>query len=658
LKYAAATPYNLAVKKERREVELFEKEAKLVWFGQDKSILDRLDRYILPFQTAESLAVERPKGQSDLWHEMYQREETDWRNRLIWGDNLYVLASLLREFQGKVDLIYIDPPFATGADFSLRVKVNGEELEKLPSAIEMKAYSDTWSGGIASYLQWLYERLVLMHKLLAETGSIYVHLDWHVGHYVKVMMDEIFGYENFRNEIVWHYRRWTAKSNEYQNMHDILLFYSKSDNYTFNPVEIAPTQSQQEVIDKGWNVNVVNGKGGTKIKQLLVYDKEKFQMAIKEGRLNPSNYDRLVYIERENTVAPDVWTDIQFLHSQTHERFDFPTQKPEALLERIIRASSNPGDLVLDAFCGSGTTCAVAEKLGRRWIGIDIGRFAIHTTRKRILNIAESKDLEDPEKKRNYGKPPAPFVIQNLGVYERQAWLSVLSSKAKPEQQADYIRFVLEAYGARPLLSEHGIHGVKEGRAVMVGPIDRAVSWNEALSALRTAKSAGYSALDILGWEWDMELNERFKDHAKEQGITARLINIPRELIDGKKDVKFVELAYIRAEAEVSGRKVRVKLLGFAHPNPDWLTDKIRKKLDYDDPEAWPKLVDYWACDFDYKLDTFHNGFCAYRTKKNKVLPLVSDVHEYESPGEYTILLKVIDIFGIENTKALKVRVK
>jgi DNA modification methylase len=628
LKYAAATPYNLAVKKERREVELFEKEAKLVWFGQDKSILDRLDRYILPFQTAESLAVERPKGQSDLWHEMYQREETDWRNRLIWGDNLYVLASLLKEFQGKVDLIYIDPPFATGANFSLTIKVNGKKLEKLPSAIEMKAYSDTWSGGIASYLQWLYERLVLMHKLLAETGSIYVHLDWRVGHYVKVMMDEIFGRENFRNEIVWCYTGPSRQSKDFPDKHHVVYRYSKSEKYLFNP-------------------------------DLIRVPYKKSSLATGRTTLTGRAEDEyLLELDKRGKLPEDWWPDVATIGYTHNEILDFQTQKPEALLKRIILASSNPGDLVLDAFCGSGTTCAVAEKLGRRWIGIDIGRFAIHTTRKRILNIAESKDLEDPGKKRNYGKPPAPFVIQNLGVYERQAWLSVLSSKAKPEQQADYIRFVLEAYGARPLLSEHGIHGVKEGRAVMVGPIDRAVSWNEALSALRTAKSAGYSALDILGWEWDMELNERFKDHAKEQGITARLINIPRELIDGEKDVKFVELAYIRAEAEVSGRKVRVKLLGFAHPNPDWLTDEIRKKLDYDDPEAWPKLVDYWACDFDYKLDTFHNGFCAYRTKKNKVLPLVSDVHEYESPGEYTILLKVIDIFGIENTKALKVRVK
>ncbi len=637
------------MKKERREIELFEKEAKLIWFGQDKTVLDRLDKLILPFQTVESLATDKPERGADLWHETYQKEKSEWRNRLIWGDNLYVLASLLPEFRGKVDLIYIDPPFATGADFSLKVKVNGSELEKLPSAVEMKAYSDTWAGGIASYLQWFYERLVLMRELLAETGSIYVHLDWRVSHYVKAMMDEIFGYENFVNEVIWCYKEREISKNKWNTKHDALLFYVKREGaYTFNWSEIVlpyseGTLKKYTLTDEKGRKYQIRGKGGP-------YTGEQ-QLPIEIEKEHPEWTYRDYLDEKPGILARDWWDDIPFVNRAAHERVNFPTQKPEKLLERIIKAGSNPGDLVLDAFCGSGTTCAVAEKLGRRWIGIDIGRFAIHTTRKRLLQI----EKEDPER----GKVPcSPFVIQNLGVYERQAWLSVLSPKAKPEQLADYIRFVLEAYGARPLLSEQGIHGVKEGRVVMVGPVDRAVTWNEAVLALRAAKSAGYSELDILAWEWDMELNERFKDQAKEQGVKARLIAIPRELIDGERDVKFVELAYISAEAKISGRRVQVHLKGFAHPNPEWLTNEIKEKLGDIEGEAWTKLVDYWACDFDYKMDTFHNGFCAYRTKKNKNLPLLSDIHEYGQAGEYTILIKVIDIFGIENTKALKVKVK
>ncbi|MEO0192002.1 MAG: site-specific DNA-methyltransferase, partial [candidate division WOR-3 bacterium] len=362
------------MKKERREIELFEKEAKLFWFGQDKTILDRLDKYILPFQTAESLAIDRPARGADLWHETYQKKESEWRNRLIWGDNLYVLASLLPEFRGKVDLIYIDPPFATGADFSLRVKVNGDELEKLPSAIEMKAYSDTWSGGIASYLQWLYERLVLMRELLSETGTIYVHLDWHVGHYVKVLMDEIFGRENFQREIVWDIRVLSGFKTQTDNWvrgHDVLLFYSKTNKFIFNKLTVPHRQEYLNRFDK------VDEKG-----------RKYF-----DGRGGKRYLDEV--IEKGKAVG-DVWDDIMSFQQipTSSERVGFPTQKPEKLLDRIIKASSNPGDLVLDAFCGSGTTCAVAEKLGRRWIGIDIGRFAIHTTRKRLLQI----EKEDPER--------------------------------------------------------------------------------------------------------------------------------------------------------------------------------------------------------------------------------------------------------------------
>ncbi|MGB9590007.1 MAG: site-specific DNA-methyltransferase, partial [Candidatus Hydrothermia bacterium] len=434
------------MKKDRREIELFEKEAKLVWFGQDKTILDRLDRYNFPFQTAESLATERPRGQADLWHETYKPEKSEWRNRLIWGDNLYVLASLLHEFRGKVNLIYIDPPFATGADFSLRVKVNGDELEKLPSAIEMKAYSDTWSGGIASYLQWLYERLVLMRELLAETGSIYVHLDWHVGHYVKIIMDEIFGKENFVNDIIWSYQGTGAPKKGFKHKHDMILFYSKSEQFFFSD-----ENTREPMTEK------------TKAKFTMI---DELGRRYKHYKHPNGKYHRQYLDEMESMRLRDVW-EISTIQSWD-EKLPFETQKPEALLKRIILASSKPGDLVLDAFCGSGTTCAVAEKLGRRWIGIDISRFAIHTTRKRLLSIQK----DDPERGR---VPCSPFVIQNLGVYERQAWLSALSPKAEPEQMADYIRFVLEAFGARPLFSEEGIHGVKNGRAVMVGPVDRYV---------------------------------------------------------------------------------------------------------------------------------------------------------------------------------------
>jgi len=225
----------------------------LYWPGKRTEV----EKVILPFQTVET--VNESKKDRDEYTLFRQKGEPapGWRNKLIWGDNKYIMASLLPEFAGKINLIYIDPPFATGADFSIDIKVGDLEWTKEASVIEEKAYRDTWGKGMDSYLQMMYDRLVLMRELLADNGSIYVHLDWHLEHYVKIITDEIFGKDNFQNEVVWHYRRWTAQSRKYQNMHDIILFYTKGEQYPFNPVEITPTESQRAVIEKGYNVNVV-----------------------------------------------------------------------------------------------------------------------------------------------------------------------------------------------------------------------------------------------------------------------------------------------------------------------------------------------------------------------------------------------------------------
>ncbi|MFQ6054745.1 MAG: site-specific DNA-methyltransferase [Methanosarcinales archaeon] len=284
----------------------------------------------------------------------------DWKNLLILGDNKLIMSSLLKNFAGKINLIYIDPPFFTKKNY--------------------KVYKDTWSS-MDSYLKYIHERLVLMKELLAENGSIYVHLDWHVAHYVKVMMDEIFGYENFRNEIVWSYRTGGASVRNWSQKHDTILFYSKTDKYTFNTQkEKAYTKS------KSRKAGVIDYGGG-------------------ETEFFEDEYGVYNWV-----IARDVW-DIPYINSQAYERLAFDTQKPEALLKHIILASSNTGDIVADFFCGSGTTGAVAEKLGRRWIMSDLSKFAIHTTRKRLMDIHNSKDLLD-EKKKGYGKPVKTFEIK------------------------------------------------------------------------------------------------------------------------------------------------------------------------------------------------------------------------------------------------------
>jgi len=345
----------------------------------------------LPFQVVETVNKPRLKdiegglfdpGQFYPENKYPENYPKDWKNLLIWGDNKLVMSSLIKQgWAGKINLIYIDPPFFTGSDFTIRTKLGDEQIEKEPSIIEERAYNDTWSGGIASYLRYMYERLVLMRELLAENGSIYVHLDWHVGHYVKVMMDEIFGYENFRNEIVWCYAQGGRPKDYFPNKHDVIFLYSKSANPNFNKDMIKiPYDLYSEKSSSSFTKVDENGR---RYKEIYGSDKKsKYKYYMDEGK-----------------IPFDWWTDIPKMTGRTaasleSEYLFFDTQKPEALLKRIILASSNPGDIVADFFCGSGTTLAVAEKLGRRWIGSDLSKFAIQVTRKRLLDIHNSKDLQ------------------------------------------------------------------------------------------------------------------------------------------------------------------------------------------------------------------------------------------------------------------------
>lgn len=355
------------------------KYVELIWAGKydefHKGERTPIEKPSLPFQTVETINEPRAEGLVKKLYETYpENYPNDWRNKLIWGDNKLVMSSLLSEgWGGKIDLIYIDPPFFTGADFTVRTKVKGERIEKEPSIIEERAYRDTWSGGIASYLRYMYERLVLMRELLSEKGSIYVHLDWHVGHYVKVMMDEIFGYENFRNDIIWSYQGTGAPQKGFKHKHDIILFYTKSSQFFFSH-----KNTLEPITEK---------------------TRAKFTMVDEEGRRykhykhSDGTYHRQYLDVMEGMRLRDVW-EISTIQSWD-EKLPFDTQKPEALLKRIILASSNTGDIVADFFCGSGTTLAVAEKLGRRWIGCDLSKFAIQVTRKRLLDIHNSKDLEN-----------------------------------------------------------------------------------------------------------------------------------------------------------------------------------------------------------------------------------------------------------------------
>jgi hypothetical protein len=350
----------------------------------------------------------------------------------------------------------------------------------------------------------------------------------------------------------------------------------------------------------------------------------------------------------EGNPIQDMITDIGPLSSQSSERVGYPTQKPEALLERIIKASSNEGDLILDCFCGSGTTAAVSEKLGRRWVGCDLGRFAIHTTRKRILSIPEVK----------------PFVVQNLGKYERQAWAGAeFGDNQAAERQRAYIEFMLKLGQATPLNGYTWLHGVKAGRMIHVGAVDAPVSVGDVTQiaaefkrAIGTGKDAPKTnGVDVLGWDFAFEVNEIAKQQAAAANIQMRFLRIPRDVMDKRAveqgDIHFFELAALSVDVKINKRNVFLKLKDFVIP-PDDVPDDARKAVKH-----WSQWIDYWAVDWDNRSDTFHNEWQTYRTRKDKTL-LLETSHTYADPGDYTVVVKVIDILGNDTTKTVKVTVK
>ena len=376
-----------------------------------------------------------------------EKQSGDWKNRLIYGDNLLTMQALLcgdkdtglPPMRGKIDLIYIDPPYDSKADYRTNITLPSGNVEKRPSVFEQFCYSDMWKEGTVSYLKYMYPRLALMRELLSEQGSIYVHLDWHVAHYVKIMMDEIFGKENFVNEIIWHYRRWVAETPSFQKMHDTIFFYTKSKKYFFNKIYIEATEGQQRKHEKGYDRNSVIINGVRK-PQLLIYDKDRVEEAIKQGKINLSEYARIVEVKRNKTSANDFWEwenddvlNINYINSQAKERLNYATQKPAALLERIIKASSNENSIVADFFGGSGTTAAVAEKLGRRWITSDLGKPACMIMRKRLVD-----------------NEARPFLYQAIGDYQRE----VFASNKEFKRIGDLARVVLNLFGAIPFTDD------------------------------------------------------------------------------------------------------------------------------------------------------------------------------------------------------------
>jgi len=652
----------------------------LVWDGKYKDGKKVAPvRIALPFQTIETVNESAQERQRSL--DLFASgREPEWRNRLIWGDKKYVLPSLLPEFAGKVNLIYIDPPFDTGADFSFTATIPDDPetdeddtttFIKEPSLLEQKAYRDTWGRGIDSYVHWFYETAVLLYELLHENGSLYVHVGPNINHVVRCILDEVFSSSRHVNEIIWRRSDAHSEVKGFGRVHECIFLYTKSDNFSWNqlyqPYDATCIEKQciyKDPDGRRWMSVTPTGAGATANDYLWkgksppkgrhwAYSKQKMEVLEKQGRLTYTGKGSLrikQYLdEMPGQQIMDIWDGLRKIHHMAIERVDYPTQKPEALLERIIKASSNEGDLVLDCFVGSGTSAVVAEKLGRRWIACDLGRFAIHTTRKRMLGLAGVR----------------PFVVQNLGKYERQAWQAAefTAPDNAREREARYRNFILELYHANPISGYTWIHGTKSGRMIHIGAVDAPVTLSDVKSvAAEVWKSVGKgkdapktAGVDILGWEFALELNELAKQVAAEAHVDVAFKKIPREVLEKKAveqgDIKFFELAALSVKLKQKGCDLTLKLDDFVVP-PDDVPEGIGKAI-----KNWSQWIDYWAVDWDYKDDTFNNQWQSYRTRKSPDLEREVS-HTYKETGNYTVVIKVIDILGNDTTKLTQVEVK
>ncbi|MGB9712802.1 MAG: DNA methyltransferase [Dissulfurimicrobium hydrothermale] len=522
---------------DRREVEL-------VWNGKTGEVCN----VVLPFQVIEQVDEPRAEKPASLQLGLFDMDNRGgqlkgWTNKLIWGDNKLILSSLkngpLREEiekQGGLKLIYIDPPFDLGADFSMDIEIGGDTFTKKPNILEEIAYRDTWGKGADSFIAMIYERLILMRDLLADDGSIYVHCDWRVHHYLRGVLDEVFASDCFLNEVIWSYfsfKRKTAK--KFPQKHDDIISYRKTRDRFIWHTQFRP---HSEEYLKRWKTDT---------------DGRKYR-----DDVNPTGGGtRIIYLDEvEGDIVDSVWDDIPPVNPQANERVDYPTQKPEALLERIIKASSNEGDLIADFFCGSGTMAAVAEKLGRKWIVSDLGKFAIHTTRKRMIGVQRQLKKE--------GKDYRAFEILNLGKYERQHYIGVNPNlreaekqKQLEEKEAAFVDLILRAYRAEKTDGFQIFHGKKAGRLVSVGPVNLPVTRLFVEEIILECRKKHISRVDILGFEFEMGLFPNVLDEARAKGIDIAPKYIPAELFD--RQVELEDPNTLRNLSELAATKTLIE---------------------------------------------------------------------------------------------------
>lgn len=714
--------------------KLFEdkREVELVWNGKN----NELTNVVLPFQTIEQVdepraeTVEDTRFQLGLFDfDQRGRQIKGWTNKLIWGDNKLVLSSLkngpLREeieASGGIKLIYIDPPFSAGIDYSIDVQIgDGDEEEKLtkePSILEEFAYRNTWGNGGNTFLQMLFERISLMKDVLAEDGIIFVRIDYHWGHYVKTMLDEIFGKDSFQADIIVNRVKKNVTNQGRLSLPtstDSLFVYFKSEKSCF--VDISTKLENQR---EGYWRRTDDSAGERRPRERYVFGKTFAPPAGKHFKFSQSTMekmieeDRLRYNERldrleyfvpptDTKILDTNWTDIPGYSFTT----GYPTENAEPLLERVIKVSTKPGDLIADFFNGSGTTASVAEKMGRRWIASDIGKFSIHTTRKRMISV--QRELK------NRGKDYRAFEILNLGKYERQLYVGVNPSLNDDQQQQqiaqkekDFISLVLKAYKADEISGFDKFVGKKNNRPVAVGPINLPVGRDFIHELLKEALDKKITKIDVLAFEFEMGLFPNIQEEAKDRGVDLGLKYIPRDVFDkraiDRNQVIFHDVAFIEVKPHIKGKTIEIELTDFSvFYNQDTIANAESElkngnsrivvengkiiKITKDRngiiersilTKKWTDWIDYWAVDFDFenkkeiirikKEDSekfeevwtgdyiFENEWQSFRTKRDRKLELKSVPHEVQK-GRRKIAIKVVDIFGNDTMKVIEVTI-
>lgn len=575
-------------------------------------------------QTRELVFPAKDTNIADLFRTSPSNGSSGEPNRLVYGDNLLTMTALLagddqyESLRGKVDLIYIDPPFDSKADYRTKVTVPGAEIEQKPTVLEQFAYSDTWADGTASYLAMLTPRLVLMRELLSDRGSIFLHLDWHVAHYAKLLMDDIFGRDQLRNEIIWCYSGGGVPLREMPRKHDTIFWYTRGSDWTFN--------TQYRPYSEG---------------------------TVQRGRTAVKGPDAA--LREEGTPINDWWPDVKKITSPTDpEKLYYATQKSEELLERIVAIATNPGDLVADFFVGSGTAAAAAENLGRRWVVADLGKPAVMITRKRLID-----------------QDAKPFVYQAIGDYQVEQARSTLGRRFRVGELS---QVVLNLYGALPLPPEDNVNS-NLGRL----PNTRTLVYVDSpaklttISTLRRAQGhrdsrlGGFDKVIVLGWNFSAGIGQ---DIAGLNDPNLEVLVIPPDLLDRLKkkgvdklasEVRFSTLQYLQVaqpqrKANRDDEELRVRLRNYVLLSPDALSldEKNRERLHNIVNKEPLALIEYWAVDPDYDGEVFRSIWQDYRGNTDNDDDPLRVVTEAlltvpRKDGPRTICIRAVDVFGFES---------